>query len=158
METFYIDRYQIDINVTPETKAGDKVVGYIKMRYVDGCPEAEKEKSHFVFGYSVYKLMDDTAADLAKRIFVHYKMGTEPETKRPVEESMSASQIRGSIQVNEQAWDQASKTLRELLDEPRPRRAYYNERLISQLNLCSEIAGDRARLEFELQKAIQSGR
>lgn len=158
METFYIDRYQIDINITPETKAGDYVTGYIKMRNIDGCPEAEKEKAHFVFGYSVYKLVDDTAADLAKRIFVHYKMGKEPETKRPVEESMSAAQIRGSIAVNEQSWEQASKTLREILDETKPRREYHLERMISALNLCSDIAKDRARLEFELKKAIQSGR
>lgn len=158
METFYIDRYEIQVNITPYTQPKDFVDTFIKLRDISCCAERERENSHYVFGYKLIKLIDDTAADLAKRAYVHYILGTEPVSKRPVEEMMTAAQIRGSIQVNELAWDQASKTLREILDEPRPRRAYYNERLISQLNLCSEIAGDRARLEFELQKAIQSGR
>lgn len=158
METFYIDRYQIDINITPETKAGDYVAGYIKMRDISSCTERERENSHYVFGYKLTKLIDDTAADLAKRTYVHYILGTEPVSKRPVEEMMTAEQIRGSIQVNELAWEQASKTLREILDETKPRREYHLERMISALNLCSDIAQDRARLEFELKKAIQSGR
>lgn len=158
METFYIDRYEIQVNITPSTQPNDIVDAFIKMRDISSCPEQERENSHYVFGYKLTKLIDDTAADLAKRAYAHYKLGTEPESKRPVEEMMTAAQIRGSIQVNESAWEQASKTLRELLDESNPHRPYYTDRLISQLNLCSEIAGDRARLEFELQKAIQAGR
>lgn len=158
METFYIDRYEIQINITPETKAGDKVDCFIKLRDWNDCPKEDRENAHYVFGYRETKLLDDVAADLAKRTFVHYKMGTEPESKRPVEEMMTAEQIRGSIQVNEQAWEKASKTLRGILDEKKPHRAYHLERMISALNLCSDIAKDRARLEFELQKAIQAGR
>lgn len=158
METFYIDRYEIEINLTPETKAGESVECFIKLRDMNDCPESDKKMSHYVWGYRAIRLVDDTAIDLARRVFTHYKMGTEPDSKFPVEEKMTAAQIRGSIQVNESAWEQASKTLRELLDESKPHRPYYTDRLISQLNLCSEIVKDRARLEYELQKAVQSGR
>ena len=158
METFYIDKYEIQVNITPDTQPKDFVDTFIKMRDISSCTERERENSHYVFGYKLTKLIDDTAADLAKRTYVHYILGTEPVSKRPVEEMMTAEQIRGSIQVNELAWEQASKTLREILDETKPRREYHLERMISALNLCSDIAQDRARLEFELKKAIQSGR
>lgn len=158
METFYIDRYEIQVNITPATQPNDFVDTFIKMRDPSSCTEKERENSHYVFGYKLTRLIDDTAADLAKRTYTHYILGTEPDSKFPVEEKMTAAQIRGSIQVNESAWEQAMKTLRELLDESKPHRSYYTERLISQLNLCSEIAKDRARLEAELRKAMQSGR
>lgn len=73
-------------------------------------------------------------------------------------EKMSAAQIRALIKTNEETFNVASATLQDILNEPEPRRPYYMERLISQLNLCSEIAERRAMLEFELKKALQSGR
>lgn len=157
METFYIDRYEIEV-ATNNAKPGEMVDCSIKMRNVDGCPKEEQRKAKYVYGYRVCKLVDDTNADLAKRVFCLYKLGRTPETKTPVERTMTAAQIRGSIAVNEQAWKQASKTLREILDEPEPRREYHLERMITALNLCSDIAKDRARLEHELTKAIQAGR
>ena len=70
-----------------------------------------------------------------------------------METKMNVAQIQGSIKVNEETFKQASATLREILDEPEPRRPYYLERLIASLNLCSDICRNRARLEFELLKA-----
>ena len=155
METFYIDRYKIGVG-TPT--ADGAVDCYIKMRDVEDCPKEEKRRSKYVYGYRLFKLLDDTNADLAKRVFCHYKLGSKPDSKTPVEQTMTAAQIRGSIEVNKQAWEQASATLREILDEPEPRRPYYLERMVAQLNLCSDIAKDRARLEIELNKAVQAGR
>lgn len=71
---------------------------------------------------------------------------------------MTSAQIRGLIKVNEETFEQASCNLRKILDEPAPHRAYYLERLISALNLCSELAGRRAKYENDLRKAIQAGR
>ena len=73
-------------------------------------------------------------------------------------DDMTSAQIRASIKVNEETFKQASGQLREILDEPEPRRPYYLERMIVALNLCSDIAKHRAKLECDLQKAIQSGR
>ena len=75
-----------------------------------------------------------------------------------MEKEMTSAQIRASIQVNEETYKQASATLREILDEPEPRRPYYLERLITSLNLCADICRHRVKLEFDLQKAIQSGK
>lgn len=74
-----------------------------------------------------------------------------------MEKQMTSVQIRASIKVNEETYKQMSETLREILDEKEPRRPYYLERLIAALNLCSDICKHRAKLEFELQKAIQAG-
>lgn len=74
-----------------------------------------------------------------------------------MENKMTSAQIRASIKVNEETYKQASGTLREILDEKEPRRPYYLERLIGALNLCADICRHRAKLEFELQKAIQAG-
>lgn len=75
-----------------------------------------------------------------------------------MENKMTSEQIRASIKVNEETYKQASGTLREILDEKEPRRPYYLERLIGSLNLCADICRHRAKLEFELQKAIQAGK
>ena len=156
METFYIDRYEIEVST--DGKVGEFVDCFIKMRNVEDCPKEEQKRAKYVFGYRIMRFVDDTNADLAKRVFCHYKLGTTPDSKTRIERTQTAAQIRGSISVNEQAWEQASKTLREILDEPKPRRPYHTERMISALNLCSDIAKDRARLEYELQRAIQAGR
>lgn len=70
---------------------------------------------------------------------------------------MTAEQIRASIKVNEETFKQASATLRKILDEPEPRRPYHLERMIASLNLCTDIAKHRAKLEYQLQQAVQSG-
>jgi hypothetical protein len=75
-----------------------------------------------------------------------------------MENKMTSAQIRASIKVNEETYKQASGTLREILDEKEPRRPYYLERLITSLNLCADICRHRAKLEFELQKAIRAGK
>lgn len=71
-------------------------------------------------------------------------------------EEMTVTQIRALIKINEENFDAASATLQDILNEQEPRRPFYMERLIAQLNLCSGIAERRAMLEFELKKAIQS--
>ena len=74
-----------------------------------------------------------------------------------METKMTSDQIRASIKVNEETYKQASGTLREILDEKEPRRPYYHERLMVSLNLCADICRNRAKLEYDLQKAIQAG-
>ena len=66
--------------------------------------------------------------------------------------------LRAMIEFNEDTERKAFAHLRDVLDEPEPRREYYLERLMAATNLCSDILKSRARLEFELQKAIQAGR
>lgn len=72
-------------------------------------------------------------------------------------QTMTAEQIRASIKVNEETFKQASTALRKILDEPEPRRPYHLERMIASLNLCTDIAKHRAKLEYQLQQAVQSG-
>lgn len=77
--------------------------------------------------------------------------------KREPENEMTAEQIRGCIKVSDETFKQASATLREILEEKEPRRPYYHERLITSLNLCADICRHRAKLEYDLRKAIQAG-
>lgn len=74
-----------------------------------------------------------------------------------MEKKKTSEQIRATIEVNEETRKQAFSTLREILDEKEPHRPYYLERLITSLNVCSDICKSRARLEYDLQKAIQAG-
>ena len=74
-----------------------------------------------------------------------------------MEKKETSAQIRARIEANEEVCKQAFSTLREILDEKEPRRPYYLERLISSLNVCSDICQGRARLEYALEKAIQAG-
>lgn len=75
-----------------------------------------------------------------------------------MEKELTSDQIRATIQVNEETYKQASAILREILDEPEPRMPYHLERLITALNLCIDICRRRAKLDFDLQKEIQSGK
>ena len=81
-----------------------------------------------------------------------------PQIQRIMKQEMTSKQIRACIKLNEETSKQAFATLREILDEKEPRRPYHLERLIVSLNLCSDICKNRAKLEYSLQKAIQSGK
>lgn len=148
METFYIEKYTIKVYADDSTRAGDKVD--VEIRLTDG--------NKYAAGYRVCRFVDDTMADLAKRAFCHYKLGDAPDMIQTEEKPRTSAAIRASIEVNKQTFEQASATLREILDESEPRRPYHLERMITSLNLCSDIAKHRAKLESELQKAIQAGR
>ena len=62
----------------------------------------------------------------------------------------TSAQVQAEIASLEETFELAAATLRDILDEQKPHNPYYLERLISQLNLCTEIAQSRARLEYEL--------
>lgn len=148
METYRIEHYVVEVE-NDGKKPGDTVDVSIKSEH----PNAKYA--------SVYRLVwyaGDNAVDMARRAFAHYKMGTRPDEIINTREMMSSKQIRASIDVNKGTFEQASQTLRNILDEPEPRRPYYFERLIGALNLCTDVAKHRAKLEFDLQKAIQAGR
>lgn len=148
METFYIGKYTVEVHAE-NTKAGDPVDVDIRL-----TNEAE-----WIRTFRVCRLMDDTLKDLAQRAFCHYKLGNTPESKRRVEKTpRSSTEIRASISVNEKTFEQVVATLRSILDEPEPRRPYHLERMIAALNLCTDVAKSRSRLEAELQKALQSGK
>lgn len=74
METFNIENYTIVVETTQATKSGDSVNVTIK------CPDAKYSSV-----YSLLMYPDDTAKDLAKRAFIHYKMGTMPNTRELVQ-------------------------------------------------------------------------
>ena len=48
-----------------------------------------RESAKFVSGYKIHRMVDDTIKDLAKRAYVHFVMGTEPETKTRIEQKKS---------------------------------------------------------------------
>ena len=75
METFYIDKYQIQVDAD-NAKIGEMVDVFIQLR----------ESAKFVSGYKIHRMVDDTIKDLAKRAYVHFVMGTEPETKTRIEQ------------------------------------------------------------------------
>lgn len=75
METFYIDKYQIQVDAD-NAKFGEMVDVFIQLR----------ESAKFVSGYKIHRMVDDTIKDLAKRAYVHFVMGTEPETKTRIEQ------------------------------------------------------------------------
>lgn len=74
METFYIDKYQIQVDAD-NAKIGEMVDVFIQFR----------ESAKFVSGYKIHRMVDDTIKDLAKRAYVHFVMGTEPDTKTRIE-------------------------------------------------------------------------
>lgn len=74
METFYIDKYQIQVDAD-NAKIGEMVDVFIQLR----------ESAKFVSGYKIHRMVDDTIKDLAKRAYVHFVMGWEPETKTRIE-------------------------------------------------------------------------
>ena len=75
METFYIDKYQIQVDAD-NAKIGEMVDVFIQLR----------ESAKFVSGYKIHRMVDDTIKDLAKRAYVHFVMGWEPETKTRIEQ------------------------------------------------------------------------
>ena len=75
METFYIDKYQIQVDAD-NAKFGEMVDVFIQLR----------ESAKFVSGYKIHRMVDDTIKDLAKRAYVHFVMGTESETKTRIEQ------------------------------------------------------------------------
>ena len=78
METFYIEKYQIQVDAD-NAKIGEMVDVFIQLR----------ESAKFVSGYKIHRMVDDTIKDLAKRAYVHFVMGTEPETKTRIEQKKS---------------------------------------------------------------------
>ena len=64
METFYIDKYQIQVDAD-NAKIGEMVDVFIQLR----------ESAKFVSGYKIHRMVDDTIKDLAKRAYVHFVMG-----------------------------------------------------------------------------------
>lgn len=148
METFYIEKYTIEVHAE-NTKAGDCVDVDIRLT----------DEPKWIRTYRVGRMIDDTMKDLAHRAFVHFKMNDTPmDVKRFEKTPRSSAVIRASISVNEKTFEQAVGTLREILDEPEPRRPYHLERMITALNLCTDVAKSRARLEAELQKSLQMGK
>lgn len=75
-----------------------------------------------------------------------------------MEKEYTSAGLRAMIEFNKETERNAFAHLRDVLDEPEPHRAYHLERLLAATNLCSDILKSRARLEFELRKAIQAGR
>ena len=145
MDKIYIGIYTIEVEAPGNPKAGDNVDVHIKMA----------KDGHYVMGYRLMWFADDNAASIARRAMAHFYMG-DCKIMQIVKES--SDQIRAKIEVNKKTWEQASGTLREILDEPEPRQPYYLERLISALNLCTDVAKHRAQLEEGLQRAIQMGK
>ena len=153
METYRIEHYIVNVEINEAYRPGVKATVTIK---------SEMPNAKYASVYSILMFPDDTPKDLAKRAFIHYKMGTRPDRKDIIlrgiiDETMTAEQIRASIKEDEETFKRASATLRKILDEPEPRRPYHLERMIASLNLCSDIAQHRAKLGYQLQQAVQSG-
>lgn len=155
METYIIEHCIIDVE-NDGKKPGDTVNVSVTI------DTNFYKKSAYKSVYCLTWFIGDEPVDLARRAFAHYKLGTQPDKRQRIEpatpEKVSSEQIRANIKVNEGTFEQAMGTLRAILDEPEPRRPYYLERLISALNLCSDVAKHRAKLELELQLAVQSGK
>ena len=64
METFYIDKYEIQVDAD-NARVGELVDVYIKLR----------EAAKFVSCYRVLRMVDDTIKDLAQRAYVHWYVG-----------------------------------------------------------------------------------
>ena len=69
METYRIEHYNIIVETNQATRPGDKVIVTVK---------SARANAKYAYAYSLLMFPDDTPKDLAKRAFVHYKMGTDP--------------------------------------------------------------------------------
>lgn len=72
METFRIEHYLVNVDFKEYTKPGEEVAVTIKSTRTNAVYSS-------VYSLLVYPF--DTAIDLAKRAFIHYKMGTKPDQK-----------------------------------------------------------------------------
>ena len=72
METYRIEHYIINVEINEAYRPGIKATVTIKSLF----PSAK-----YASVYSILIFPDDTPKDLAKRAFIHYKMGTRPAYK-----------------------------------------------------------------------------
>ena len=70
METYYIEHYNIIVENGQKGHPGDKAIVTIK---------SARPNAKYASVYEILKFPDDTPKDLAKRAFIHYKMGTKPD-------------------------------------------------------------------------------
>lgn len=77
METYRIENYNIVVETNQTTRPGDDIVVTIK---------SNRANAQYASVYSLMMYPDDTARDLAKRAFIHFKMGTKPDTRVPIAE------------------------------------------------------------------------
>lgn len=75
-----------------------------------------------------------------------------------MEKELTAQAAQALIDLNEKTSREAFATLRRIIDEPEPRRGFYQERLLTSLTLCTDLVKARIRYESERRKALQAGR
>ena len=72
METYKIEHYDVIVENEQMNRPGDKATVTIK---------SARPNAKYASVYSVLIFPDDTPKDLAKRAFIHYKMGTKPDER-----------------------------------------------------------------------------
>lgn len=72
METYRIEHYNIIVENAEMTRPGDKATVTIK---------SARANAKYASVYEILIFPDDTPKDLAKRAFIHYKMGTRPDDR-----------------------------------------------------------------------------
>ena len=74
-----------------------------------------------------------------------------------MEKVYTSNALRAQIEFNKETERRSFEALRIALEEP-GNAPHHLERLLAATNLCSDVLKARAKLEFELRKAIQAGR
>lgn len=74
METFFIEHYTIEVETKEYTRPGDQISVTIR---------SNRQNAKFISAYALLMYPGESAKDLAQRAFIHYKMGTKPDEKRP---------------------------------------------------------------------------
>ena len=72
METYRIEHYVVNVEINEAYRPGVNATVTIK---------SERPNAKYASVYEILIFPDDTPKDLAKRAFVHYKMGTRPDRK-----------------------------------------------------------------------------
>ena len=72
MDTFYIEHYTVTVEAMQSYRPGYFVTVSIK---------STRPNAKYSSVYSLLMFPDDTPKDMAKRAFIHYKLGTKPDER-----------------------------------------------------------------------------